>query len=143
MNNLKHARKGQMVVSEYVLLFFVVVAGVSAMALFVQRGLQSRSRDAKIYMVDLAAKACEQATQVNGVDCLGATGVNTEQTNKLAYEYEPYYGLSSSKVRNDSADKKTLDESSTWGKDFATSTKINSQSAQKPPKYGDLSVFHN
>ncbi len=131
MMKLKHARKGQMVTSEYVLLFFVVVAGISAMTLYVQRGLQARHRDGKIYMVDMATQACTQAT-AGGVDCLGAAKVDPA-TQKIAYEYEPYYGQSEAEVRRDSVDKKVLDENGRWGKYFAQSTQIGSDSAQLPP----------
>lgn len=131
MMKLKHARKGQMVTSEYVLLFFVVISGVSAMTVFVQRALQSRDRDTKKYMIDLAGQACIQATQGN-VDCMGAAGINTAQSNQLAYEYEPYYGHSTSKVQNDSGDKKSLTPNR-WERDYATATIVNAASHQSPP----------
>lgn len=125
---LKHARKGQLVMSEYVLLFFVVVASISAMTLFVQRALQARHRDAKMYAVDLAAQACEQVS-IGGVDCMGAAGVNG-----FAYEYEPYYGESKANIGRKSADKKVIDGTGKWGKHFTERTEIGSTSAQLPPR---------
>ena len=127
MKTLKHARKGQLAMSEYVLLFFVVIAGASAMTLYVQRGLQARTRDAKIYMVDMAAQACAQAT-TGTVDCLGAAS----PTRKLAYEYEPYYGQSKALVQRDSADKKVLDGNNRWGKYFSEKNSSTTNSAQLP-----------
>ncbi len=125
---LKHARKGQLVMSEYVLLFFVVVASISAMTLFVQRGLQARHRDANMYAVDLASQACEQLS-ASGVDCKGAAGVNG-----FAYQYEPYYGQSKADIGRKMADKKVIDGTGQWGKYFTERTEVGSTSAQLPPK---------
>lgn len=142
MKTLKHERKGQMVTSEYVLLFFVVIAAISAMSLYVQRGMQARQRDARKYMMNLASTACTTAS-VNGVDCMAATVNTANGATALAQEYEPYYLDSSSDIRRDSADKRMLDAASTAGKSYATSTVIKTDSNQSPPKEGSKNVYNN
>ena len=73
MNN-----KGQTILSEYVIIFFVVIAAVTASTIFVQRGLEARIHDARNFMINAVINACD-------ADCLNATGGN------IAYGYEPYY----------------------------------------------------
>jgi len=75
MNN-----KGQSVLSEYVMIFFVVIAAAVAMTTFVQRSFEARVHDARNFMVDAVVNsgACDS-------NCLQATGGN------ILHEYEPYY----------------------------------------------------
>ena len=87
MNN-----KGQTVLSEYVMIFFVVVAALVAMTTFVQRSLEARVHDTRNYMIDtvINSGACD-------ANCLQAAG------GKISHEYEPYYAfmLSSSNQIDD------------------------------------------
>jgi len=84
MNN-----KGQAVLAEYVMIFFLVIAALVAMTTFVHRGLQARIHDARNYMINVAINACD-------ANCLQATG------GQIANEYEPYYSqLISDAQRNE------------------------------------------
>ena len=82
MNN-----KGQAILSEYVMIFFVVIAAAVAMTTFVQRGFEARIHDARNFMINSVANsgACD-------ANCLQAAGGN------IAYEYEPYYAVSDASV---------------------------------------------
>jgi len=82
MNN-----KGQSILSEYVMIFFVVIAAATAMTVFVQRAFEARVHDAKDYAIDslTSSGACD-------ANCLQATGGN------IAHEYEPYYTASVASV---------------------------------------------
>ena len=85
MNN-----KGQAVLSEYVMIFFVVIAAAVAMTTFVQRGFEARLHDARNFMVNSVVNsgACD-------ANCLKATGA---AGNQIPYEYEPYYAQMLSNV---------------------------------------------
>ena len=78
MNN-----KGQTILSEYVMIFFVVIGAAVAMTTFVQRGFEARIHDARNFMVNSVVNsgACD-------ANCLKATGAAGKQ---IPYEYEPYY----------------------------------------------------
>lgn len=129
---LKHTRRGQMITSEYVLLFFIAVAAISAMTVMVQRGLQARQRDARFYMHALASEGCSQATQ-GGVDCMGTAMATADRVEKY-YQYEPYYGNSQAQVLRSGADKAIVNEDGTWGKYFSHYTESVSDSRQKAPE---------
>ena len=75
MNN-----KGQSILSEYVMIFFVVIAAAVAMTVFVQRGFEARVHDARNFMIDslINSGACD-------ANCVQAAGGN------IGHEYEPYY----------------------------------------------------
>ena len=85
-------KKGQTILSEYVMIFFVVIAAVVAMTSFVQRGFQARIHDARNFMVDSVTNsgACD-------ANCLRAAGVTG---NQIPYEYEPYYAQMLASVSN-------------------------------------------
>lgn len=61
---------GQVTMSQYAIMFFLAIGSLVAMTTYVQRMLQARIRDTKIYMID---------------NVRALTGVN------VSYEYEPYY----------------------------------------------------
>ena len=72
--------RGQSSLPDYVVTFFVVVAALTAMTIYIQRSIQAKFRDSKEYMVTLAAKECTDD------NCRAAAeGGVTDQ-------YEPYYG---------------------------------------------------
>jgi len=83
MNN-----KGQSVFSEYVMIFFVVIAAAVAMTTFVQRGLKARIHDARNYLIQTVNRACDS-------NCKNATG-----STSIPYEYEPYYEQYAATVQN-------------------------------------------
>lgn len=58
--------------AQYVVVFFLAIGSIVTMSTFVQRGIQARIRDTKIYMLD-------------NVKTYG----NVE--GPMYYEYEPYY----------------------------------------------------
>ena len=119
---------------EHVILFFLGIAAVIAVTVYVQRAIQARIRDAKIYMIDTTSSACSQASgTISGtnivVDCMNATGGNN---GKLAYEYEPYYTNIASGIAREQNVKTTL-ASKSAGKIFTENSAINSMSIQAPP----------
>jgi hypothetical protein len=75
MNN-----KGQTVLSEHVMIFFVVVAALVTMTTFVQRGFEARIHDARNFMINSVMN-----NNVCDSNCMAATG------NQIGNEYEPYY----------------------------------------------------
>ena len=88
MNN-----KGQTVLSEHVMVFFVVIAAIVAMTIFVQRSFEARIHDARNFMINgiMNSDVCD-------ANCLAATG------NAIHYEYEPYYAFSDSFVSQNKVD---------------------------------------
>jgi len=88
MNN-----KGQSILSEYVMIFFVVIAALVAMTTFVQRSLEARVHDARNYMIDSVINS-----NVCDANCVAATG------GAIGHEYEPYYALMNSSVQQNEAE---------------------------------------
>ncbi len=102
--------------SQYVVLFFLAIGSLIAMTTFVQRALQARIRDTKIYMVD-------------NVQTL--TGIN------VSYEYEPYYANVSTIVdRKRSEELQLLGGGATgiFRKTINGQVISNTTSEQAPPK---------
>ncbi|MBF0571203.1 MAG: hypothetical protein HQL12_04965 [Candidatus Omnitrophica bacterium] len=75
MNN-----KGQAVMAEYVMIFFVTIAALTGMTTLIQRSLQARIHEGRNFLIASVANS-----SVCDVNCLAATG------GSIAYEYEPYY----------------------------------------------------
>jgi len=127
MNN-----KGQSILSEYVMIFFVVIAAAVAMTVFVQRGLEARVHDARNFMVDSVVKsgACD-------ADCLKAAG------GSISHEYEPYYAQMVSDVNHNQADTATAGQGNaqvlgvTYTKNSKDTTKTITTSSQLPPGCAD------
>ena len=89
-------KKGQMIFSEYVMIFFVVIAAATAMTTFVQRCFKAQVHDARNLMISTANSAAD-------ANFLMATGGSS-----IPYEYEPYYDVHSSsigKIEDDSVGK--------------------------------------
>ncbi len=113
--------------------FFVAVTAIMAVSIYVQRTLQARERDAKIYMVDMMAQGCVDVDVSQGTtDCQGAAGMNA---GKMAYEYEPYYVQVNSIVERDSAETKALTGPGIFTKSDSSQTQAQSQSNQISPVY--------
>ncbi len=81
MNN-----KGQSVLSEHVMVFFIVIAAIVAMTTFVQRSFEARIHDARNFMINSANSVCD-------ANCQQATG------GSISHEYEPYYAQTLSMVQ--------------------------------------------
>lgn len=88
MNN-----KGQAILSEYAMIFFVVIAAIVTLTVFVQRGLQARVHDVRNFAVDslVNSGACD-------ANCVQAAGGN------ISHEYEPYYAQMLSDVGQNKAE---------------------------------------
>ena len=131
-------RKGQTIMSGYVITFFLVIGAVVAMMVYMQRAFQARIRDAKIYMVDMANHPCD-------ADCHAAIaqssdnrpGAGARQAGDIAYEYEPYYGKTQTLTNHQQFENTELLEGGSTGIfRKQTSEQINAQttSEQLPPK---------
>ncbi len=99
--NYKHNHRGVATMAEYAVTFFLVIALVMAMAVYIQRTLQGRMRDARIYMVETASSAC-------GSDCLNATGLSADSTT-IGMQYEPYYIQTNAVISRQDQNVKTLE----------------------------------
>ncbi len=128
MNN-----KGQAILSEYVMIFFIVIAAVAAMTTFVQRGFEARIHDARNFMINSVVNsgACD-------ANCLSATGA---VGNQIPYEYEPYYAQMLSDVgHNEQVNAGATTSSVNWSigavytKSLNEETNTVSTSTQLPPK---------
>jgi len=123
MNN-----KGQSVLSEYVMIFFVVIAAAVAVTTLVQRALEARVHDARNFAMDsvMSSGACD-------ANCVQAAGGN------VSHEYEPYYSIALSDVQHSSAEAGTEQQGNAqvlgaiYTKSTSDTTQTNSTSVQLPP----------
>ena len=121
MNN-----KGQSVLAEHVMIFFVVIAALVAMTTFVQREFQARIHDARNFMIDSVNKECDS-------NCLAATGGN------ISPEYEPYYAIMDSNQQHNEQTNLAATPGNAqvigvvYYKNSNESTRTNSTSYQLPP----------
>jgi len=83
-------KRGQSYIVEYALTFFVVIAVILSITLFVRRAVQARIRDARNFMV------------------LSANGA---YVGNVAFEYEPYYLDTSSNRFATTDDERLLEPS--------------------------------
>ncbi len=123
-------KKGQAVLSEHVMVFFMVIAAIVGVTTLVQRGLEARIHDARNFVVDSVNSVCD-------ADCQAAAG------NAVRYEYEPYYSQMLSDVQhNEENDLGTTRGNSEvigaiYYKNDSGSTKTISTSVQLPPQCAD------
>jgi hypothetical protein len=75
-----HSQNGQSILSEYTMVFFIVIAVVVAISVYVQRSFEGRIHDARNFAIDAVANS-----DVCDANCLMATG------GVVKHEYEPYY----------------------------------------------------
>jgi len=128
MNN-----KGQSVLSEYVMIFFVVIAAAVAMTTFVQRSFEARVHDARNYMIDTVSNTLANECP----ECLNATGAIG---NQIPHEYEPYYAQTISDVyhNEDTNAGATTGNAQVIGaiyiKNLNEKTQVTSTSNQLPPQ---------
>jgi len=123
-------KKGQSILSEYVMIFFVVIAAIVAMSTLVQRGLEARLHDARNFVVNSVKKVCD-------TNCLEATGTT------IPYEYEPYYAqmLADTQHNEETNDESTTGNAVALGAVYLKltddETKTISTSKQLPPGCAD------
>jgi hypothetical protein len=107
---------GQVTMTEYLVIFFLVIGAIVSMSVYVQRALQGRMRDARQYMITEAAKAHQ---------------------GPIHYEYEPYYGYVASNVQRAGRDVANLaggSGTSIFRKSTEQSVAISTYSNQAAPK---------
>lgn len=127
MNN-----KGQAVMAEYVMVFFVVIAALVAMTVFVQRTFEARIHDVRNFMVNAV-----MSNSVCDANCLAATG------NQISYQYEPYYLQELVDAQSNSTDYKgaTTGNPQALGAKYINAvneaTQIISTGCQLPPECAD------
>jgi len=130
MNN-----KGQAILSEYVMVFFVVIAAAVALTTFVQRSYQARIHDARNFMIDTLTNsgACD-------ANCLSAAGITG---NQIPYEYEPYYSVSLSDIQQNQQDRTSTASGNAqvigaiYNKSLNENSQTNSFDCQLPPECAD------
>lgn len=111
-------RRGQ-VVSEYALTFFLIVAVITTMSMFIKRVLQARIYDAR--------------------DAMSRT-VAPYYSGRMPREYEPYYVQSESQITRSSNEADFLlggGISGIAGKGLVDATLIHANGIQAPPVNGD------
>ena len=124
MSNLHHTR-GQ-VISEYAILFFLVVAVITAMTGYLRRVLQARIWDARNTMVNTIANTYY-------------SDPSNPSSYNMVYEYEPYYVQTQSKNTNDSTSTDSLlsagsiNTTGIFNKEFIAVTTGQTQGQQLPP----------
>jgi hypothetical protein len=80
-------KKGQSVLAEHAMIFFIVIGALVAMTIFVRRGFEAKIHDARNFMINSVMNS-----SVCDANCVAATG------GGIYYEYEPYYVQSFSNV---------------------------------------------
>ena len=120
--------RGQSSLPEYVVTFFIVIATVVAMTVYIQRSIQARIKDSRDHMVSVAAGEC-------GPDCRAAAGISG---SGIPREYEPYYGRGDSRTsRNSSVSANLIGGTDRTDRQFNKSTEetveTTSTSSQLPP----------
>lgn len=120
--------RGQSSLPEYVVTFFIVIATVVAMTVYIQRSLQARIKDSRDYMVGLASANCDG-------DCRAAAGISG---SSIPREYEVYYGrVDSSTSRNSSVNADLIGGADRADRQFYKNTEetveTTSTSTQLPP----------
>ena len=114
------ARKAQAIMSEYVLIFFIIIGMITAMTVFFKRAVQARYYDARRAMFNIVAE------RVKG------------NYNGAVYPiYEPYYVNAQSYTYRDDWTKQTLDAGGSSGiytKDIGEYIQMKSNSQTAAPK---------
>ncbi len=137
----KFNKRGQTVMPEYMVAFFLVIGAAVAIGLFAQRAYQARIRDARVYVANVATDACD-------ANCMKAAEIPAR--DKIPAEYEPYYAQVDSKVTRANQDSTGLatseiDKGQTTGlyhRKFKESTESQSASAQLPPNSAKEDLFN-
>ena len=133
MKKQRRSQSGQSILSEHIMIFFVVIAVVAAITVYVQRALQARIHDARDYVISSVANSA-----VCDANCVRAAG-------NITAEYEPYYTQMTvqSQQNNDqsrtSMPGKAMVIGAIYGKSFNEATQTGSVSCQQPPQCAGLS----
>lgn len=120
-----NCQQGTASLGEYILIFALVIAAVSTMAAYVQRGVQAAMRDGRHYVATNVRAECAST------NCVG--------DGDLGEHYEPYYLQSNATVETSSL-KHTgliasgLGTSGTFVSRVSSNNENNLTSAQLPPK---------
>ncbi len=122
LRNLKNM-KAQVMLGEYLLVFFLVVGMISAMTIYIRRTLQGRIRDARYRMVDMVKNR---------------TG-NLYTGTTIMRSYEPYYANTESDVVRSFRDTQllfssNLGSSGLYQKDLNQATNMRTNSTTAAPK---------
>jgi hypothetical protein len=127
--------KGQAVLAEHVMVFFVVIAALVAMSTFVQRTFEARIDDARDYMINAVSNS-----SVCDANCVAASG------GDIHHEYEPYYLQQLSDVQSNGTDKSGIMPGSATSigaiylKSIHEGTTTISTSCQLPPQCADSAL---
>ena len=113
MKNVYKKNQTAQAISEQILLFFVVIAVITSMSLYVQRSFQAHVRDARHYMYNM----------INSAPHIGNYYV----------EYEPYYVKSLSNIKRKAQDSHSED-GQTLTHMIKEETSVLTISEQLPPR---------
>lgn len=114
MRHIYKNKSGQVVTSEYAIVFFLVVAMLTAMTIYFRRAIQGRMYDARNYMI----KEVQERTkdQYPGACSVKPDGSRVCEGGLQLYpEYEPYYVDTKSLVDRQSIMEDSLSEGGTSG----------------------------
>ena len=112
---IKSVNKKGSVISEEVVVFFIIVGVAAAMGIYVQRAIQARIRDSYRHMITTLRE------------------INKE----VPREYEPYYTQTESQVGRKATETSFLGDKDVYTKTIDEATTINTKSEQLPPKRAD------
>lgn len=118
MFKLLNRKNGQSSLAQYVMVFFMAIGTIVAMTTFVQRALQARIRDTRIYMMNNIKNYANIS-------------------NNFTYEYEPYYANVSTVVQRNRTEQIRLIGGGATGifrKNLNAFTSGDTNSVQAPPK---------
>ncbi|HBR15931.1 MAG TPA: hypothetical protein DD723_10425 [Candidatus Omnitrophica bacterium] len=117
-------KKAQVVMGEYLLVFFLVVGMMTAMTIYFRRSIQARTRDARNYMIDTVKERTQGYYDGN-----------------FYYEYEPYYLSTDSGVERTSSTQSELGEGGVFKQTIDETLSVNTKSETAPPKDGADSAY--
>jgi hypothetical protein len=117
-------QKAQIIVGEYVVIIFIVVAMMTAMGTYVKRALQGRIRDAHQTMINMVWQrtVTEEGRLYNGPLWTG---------------YEPYYGETNSLVHREDFTRSALLPGGASRKEFNGGMTVRTNSETAPPREAD------
>ena len=115
MIKMFHGQRGQSVATEYVVIFFLAIAAVAAMAMYVRRAFQGRFYDARMYTMQKAAQALGES---------------------VPFEYEPYYAQTDSNLAKRADEMTSISGAEVVLRTSFEATTTNSHSVQRQPDRG-------
>ena len=120
---MKNNKKAQVITGEYVLVLFILLGIMTAMTIYLRRGIQARIYDAR----HAAIEVVQDSTQ-------------GYLTSNLYHEYEPYYTESETNMMVETEDASEIFPKG-WGEDIwkniVVETNTQSVTETKPPKDAD------